>query len=431
MAKSNQISEYEFNLDLRDTFRSLSYYHTDEEGGDKQLKFDPPVYQARYSAINSILTMKEWIPHIKKVTEFGCADMSLVLLIRRNDHLQHILQIDIDDELLKRFEQRAAPLTWEYLSRRKLPLITDVYHGSVDSPHECLLDSDVVICVELIEHLFPETEQNLPQNIFGFIKPKIAVFTTPNADFNILFGSSKFENGFRHEDHKFEWTQQQFKDWAQNICIRYPNYRFSVSGVGELPTDADEQLGKCSQMATFVRKDMLPLLNGLDATDDVTPPVDESDTEEVVFPIEKFKYKLLFSKEFPYDQDSRSLDEKILDDVKYFINRHLYDDDLYFDQEKNICEFPVEDIFRHVHDASDLNEMRSIIRKEFVINDKDCVEHKLPEESGSEFSEYDDEDGEDVKHVEDAEDEDKDEVSTENGSSKPVTTADPDDEDWD
>lgn len=64
-----------------------------------------------------------------------------------------------------------------------------------------------------IEHLFPHTELNLPQNIFGYIHPKIAVFTTPNADFNRLFEQSKFSNGFRHEDHKFEWTQQQFHDW--------------------------------------------------------------------------------------------------------------------------------------------------------------------------------------------------------------------------
>lgn len=64
-----------------------------------------------------------------------------------------------------------------------------------------------------IEHLFPHTELNLPQNIFGFIRPKIAVFTTPNADFNCLFEHSKFPNGFRHDDHKFEWTQQQFRDW--------------------------------------------------------------------------------------------------------------------------------------------------------------------------------------------------------------------------
>lgn len=78
--------------------------------------------------------------------------------------------------------------------------------------------------ISSIEHVYPETEQNLVQNIFGFIKPKIVIFTTPNSDFNELFGSPKFENGFRHEDHKFEWTQQQFIDWfvsiIQNIKIK-------------------------------------------------------------------------------------------------------------------------------------------------------------------------------------------------------------------
>lgn len=72
-----------------------------------------------------------------------------------------------------------------------------------------------------IEHLWPETEQNMIQNIFGFIYPKIAVFTTPNADFNVLFGQSKFPNGFRHDDHKFEWTQQQFQDWLTLLIFLY------------------------------------------------------------------------------------------------------------------------------------------------------------------------------------------------------------------
>lgn len=61
-------TKFEINLELLDTFRSLSSYIKDENG-EKQLKFDPPVYQARYSAINAILSMKEWIPHIKKVDQ--------------------------------------------------------------------------------------------------------------------------------------------------------------------------------------------------------------------------------------------------------------------------------------------------------------------------------------------------------------------------
>ncbi|XP_031639577.1 small RNA 2'-O-methyltransferase [Contarinia nasturtii] len=382
--ESNEISEFQIDLTLSDIFRSLSYYVTDEDGV-QQLRFDPPVYQSRYSVVTSILKKKEWIPHIKKVTEFGCADMNLVMLMRRIEHLTHILQIDIDEELLKRFEDRASPLAWDYLSRRKYPLVIDVYRGSVDSPHESLHSTDVVVCIEIIEHVYPETEQNLVQNIFGFINPKIAVFTTPNADFNTLFGRPKFSNGFRHEDHKFEWTQQQFKDWAHNICCRYPNYRFGLFGAGELPFEvADKSLGQCSQAAIFVRKDMLELLNE-DTPDGIAPPLVVTDSE-VVFPIEKFDYKLLFSKKFPYDEDDRSYEEKIIDDVHYFINRNL---DTYLNEERNICEFPITEIFHCVRDVANIDELRTIIRAEFVVNENDCVEKALPENDDSEISDYD------------------------------------------
>lgn len=56
----------EIDLDLPDVLRSLSFYSTDENG-ERQLRFDPPVYQARYSAISSILSKNDWAPHIKKV----------------------------------------------------------------------------------------------------------------------------------------------------------------------------------------------------------------------------------------------------------------------------------------------------------------------------------------------------------------------------
>lgn len=50
---------------------------------------------------------------------------------------------------MKRFQEKAAPLTWEYLDARKTPLKIVGYKGSVDSPHECLTDTDAVVCVEL------------------------------------------------------------------------------------------------------------------------------------------------------------------------------------------------------------------------------------------------------------------------------------------
>jgi len=61
-----------------------------------------------------------------------------------------------------------------------------------------------------IEHLYPDTLIELPFNIFGYIMPKVVAITTPNADFNVLFPNF---SGYRHPDHKFEWTREQFQDW--------------------------------------------------------------------------------------------------------------------------------------------------------------------------------------------------------------------------
>ena len=46
--------------------------------------------------------------------------------------------------------------------------------------------------------------------VFGKMKPELVVMTTPNAEFNVLFPGC---SGFRHWDHKFEWTRTEFQSW--------------------------------------------------------------------------------------------------------------------------------------------------------------------------------------------------------------------------
>ncbi len=41
--------------------------------------------------------------------------------------------------------------------------------------------------------------------VFGRVRPRVAVFTTPNREFNPLFAD--FPGPFRHWDHRFEWTR--------------------------------------------------------------------------------------------------------------------------------------------------------------------------------------------------------------------------------
>lgn len=97
----------------------------------------------------------------------------------------------------------------------------------------------------------------------------------------------------------------------------------------------------------------------------------------------------MFSKPFPVDQDARSTDEKIMDDIKYFVSRHMTYDDPYFNEERGIYIIPLENVLPFVHDVADLNGLRTVAQKEFAINDHDCIEHELIE-SSDEHSDVDD-----------------------------------------
>lgn len=94
-------------------------------------------------------------------------------------------------------------------------------------------------------------------NIFACINPAVVVVTTPNQDFNFYFSDPK---KFRHLDHKFEWTREEFEDWAGKICCEF-GYEVRFTGVG-LPAGCQDR-GFCTQIAVFTRidKKTRPLLN--------------------------------------------------------------------------------------------------------------------------------------------------------------------------
>lgn len=131
------MNEFRINeIDMGTVLRSTAGYHKgDDDDSIPQLKFDPPVYQQRYSTVLNILSSKKWRDQIKKVrlkrlmasfpvweedsksewqqiksildkfpfqvVEFGCADMSFVPLLRRIDTIEQILQVISIDIIIK------------------------------------------------------------------------------------------------------------------------------------------------------------------------------------------------------------------------------------------------------------------------------------------------------------------------------------------
>uniref|UniRef100_T1J9Z3 Small RNA 2'-O-methyltransferase n=1 Tax=Strigamia maritima TaxID=126957 RepID=T1J9Z3_STRMM len=206
---------------------------------------DCPVYIQRYVATVDVLRENA----VENVIDFGCAELNFALRLKRDGFIKKVCAVDIDEHLLKNAVAKLKPLTVEYIEsmRREQPLNYTVFCGSVAEEDERLLDYEAVTCIELIEHLENEVLKKLPTVVFGFLKPKVAIFTTPNSDFNVLF---KDFSGFRHWDHKFEWSRKEFKEWCESILREFSHYSVEISGVGEPPAESIH-LGCCSQMAVF------------------------------------------------------------------------------------------------------------------------------------------------------------------------------------
>jgi 2-polyprenyl-3-methyl-5-hydroxy-6-metoxy-1,4-benzoquinol methylase len=72
-----------------------------------------------------------------------------------------------------------------------------------------LAEFDAAVVVEVIEHLDPPRLSAFERVLFQHAKPRTVVLTTPNAEYNIMWETLPAGN-FRHPDHRFEWTRQEF-----------------------------------------------------------------------------------------------------------------------------------------------------------------------------------------------------------------------------
>lgn len=275
----------------------------------KDIEFNPPLYIQRYNRVCELLKNSEVPDGIESVVDLGCAECTLLTQLKMVDGLRTIAGVDIDGTILESCKQRVAPLNYDYIVRRQDPLTISLYRGSVAEVDARFKGYEAVTCIELIEHLLPDILSKLPYTIFAHIQPKIAIFSTPNVEFNVLFTMS---NTFRHWDHKFEWTRDEFRTWCENIIEQYPNYRYWLSGVGEGP-QGSEHLGYCTQMAIFIRQKYNEYN---DKTTHETP------------------YELIVKYDYPYEEVKKSRKALLLLEAEYYIRmlaKSAEDDEDYAD----------------------------------------------------------------------------------------------------
>src|SRR5262249_9555961 len=122
-------------------------------------------------------------------------------------------------------------------------------HGSLMYRDKRLHGFDAVSVVEVVEHLDPPRLSAFERVLFEFAKPRTVVLTTPNREYNVKW-ETLGAGEFRHGDPRFEWTRQEFQEWAVRIAERF-GYKVRFVGVGP----EDSAVGTPTQMAIFNAKD--------------------------------------------------------------------------------------------------------------------------------------------------------------------------------
>ncbi len=177
------------------------------------------------------------------VLDLGCGEGKLLRLLLDDRQFTRIIGMDVSHRALEIAVDRLKLDRMPPMQRERVELI----HGSLMYRDQRLAGFDAAAVVEVIEHLDPPRLAAFERVAFEFARPGTVVITTPNAEYNVKWETLP-AGRFRHRDHRFEWTREQFELWASGIAERF-GYHAHFATVG--PVDPD--VGSPTQMGIFTR----------------------------------------------------------------------------------------------------------------------------------------------------------------------------------
>jgi 3' terminal RNA ribose 2'-O-methyltransferase Hen1 len=179
----------------------------------------------------------------QSVIDFGCGEGNLLRLLMREKTFARIAGVDVSRLTLEHARDRLQLDRLSEAEQKRLSL----FQSSVVYRDKRFRAYDAAALVEVLEHLDENRLDTLAAVILGDARPGILVITTPNSEYNELYGISHF----RHGDHRFEWNRDQFQSWAREVAQRY-GYEVSFAAIGE----ADAKRGAPTQMGIFKQSDL-------------------------------------------------------------------------------------------------------------------------------------------------------------------------------
>jgi 3' terminal RNA ribose 2'-O-methyltransferase Hen1 len=193
----------------------------------------------RYEAI---INYVEALPKKETIVDLGAGEGKLSVQLGFIEGVKEILSVEPSNKArlkaLARYEQ--AKEKRGFVEPKSLA-------GSLFYYDERLINKDVMILCEVVEHIDEYRLAKVFDTIFKDYRPEVLIVTTPNQEYNVVYD---MDEKMRHHDHRFEWTRAEFGGKCKAWSSQNP-YELDILGIGEEhPT-----YGHPTQMAIFKREE--------------------------------------------------------------------------------------------------------------------------------------------------------------------------------
>ncbi|MET7713010.1 3' terminal RNA ribose 2'-O-methyltransferase Hen1 [Streptomyces sp. NPDC005407] len=205
-----------------------------------------------------------------RVLDLGCGQGQLVQALLKEVRFTEIVGVDVSVRALTIAGRR---LKLDRMGERQAARVK-LLQGSLTYTDKRLAGYDAAVLSEVIEHLDLPRLPALEYAVFGSARPQTVIVTTPNVEYNVRWETLPAGH-VRHGDHRFEWTRDEFRTWAEGVAER------DGYGVEFVPVGPDDpEVGPPTQMAVFTRTDKAETAkNRTDKTETAKNRTDKTETK--------------------------------------------------------------------------------------------------------------------------------------------------------
>lgn len=192
-----------------------------EQAPIEDVKTKTPLGKLRYSKFEEVIASLG----VTSVVDMGAGEGRLLELFVKNTQLQEIFACEPTIHGIERMKR----LTEKLRENGKLKVEPTIVQSSLFYLDERLVGKEAMVLCEVIEHIEPERIDSVLSNLLSFYQPTYFLFSTPNYEYNEVYG---LNGKFRHNDHRFEMTREEFTTFAQKHA-KNNGYTVQMVGIGE------------------------------------------------------------------------------------------------------------------------------------------------------------------------------------------------------